>query len=123
MMRPMCDSLLSSDTAQANPLHRFLQRRWVGSSFCITPNVADRVNEPYCRDHPRRAPIGQGVDDLELGTFHLKGHHLGDPVTALDRDRCGRIQVDRDDLDLSAVARVDKPGRVEHTESLTRCAT
>ncbi len=48
---------------------------------------------------------------------HALDHHLRDALTAFDHDRLG-AEVDRDDLDFTAVVRVDGAGAIEQRQSM-----
>src|ERR1700730_11255546 len=55
------------------------------------------------------------LDEARLGD--RLDHELGDALATLEGDGRGAV-VDQEDLDLSAIARVDQAGRVEHGDTV-----
>src|SRR5206468_149527 len=54
---------------------------------------------------------------MEYRMFDPLDDQLGDPVAAAEPDRLARVVVDQADLDLAAVAGVDRAGGVDHAQA------
>lgn len=62
----------------------------------------------------------QLIDLDKLGQFDPLDHKLRDAIAAFDDNRLVGIQINQANLDFTAIARVDGPGRVDNRQSGTR---
>src|SRR5205807_2634917 len=68
----------------------------------------------------QRADIGDLAEERVLDPLD---HQLGDAVTTPQHDRLTQVVVDQTDLDLAAIARVDRARRVYHGKTRARGQT
>src|SRR5947209_8668253 len=78
--------------------------------------VAEAAGRPEAALGANR--VGQLVDDLKARPLDPLHDQLRQPLATLQRDRPVPVKVDDDHLDLPAVARVDRPWRVDQRQTV-----